>query len=131
MRDEVEYVNPCQPSPCGANSQCREVNTQAVCSCLPNYIGTPPACRPECLSSSECPSDKACINQKCKDPCPGTCGINAKCRVNNHSPICSCKKGYVGDPFTRCNPRPRKSRSLLMTIFEKTKQDPLIDFNIK
>ncbi|VEN50381.1 unnamed protein product, partial [Callosobruchus maculatus] len=101
-----EPKNPCQPSPCGPNSQCREVNGQAVCSCLPNYIGSPPGCRPECTVSSECAQDKACINQKCSDPCPGTCGLNANCQVINHSPICSCKAQFTGDPFTRCFPIP-------------------------
>lgn len=101
---EPVYVNPCQPSPCGPNSQCREVNQQAVCSCLPTYIGSPPGCRPECVQSSECSSNKACINQKCVDPCPNVCGTNAVCRVQNHSPICSCIPNYIGDPFTRCNP---------------------------
>lgn len=101
-------VNPCQPSPCGPNSQCRQTNGQAVCSCLPTYVGSPPSCRPECVVSSECPLDKACINQKCKDPCPGTCGINARCDVRNHSPICSCKVDMTGDPFVRCYPLPRK-----------------------
>lgn len=52
--------------------------------------------------SSDCTQDKACANQKCIDPCPGTCGINAKCQVINHSPICSCLPDYVGDPFVRC-----------------------------
>lgn len=97
-----EYVNPCQPSPCGPNSQCREVNGQPVCSCLKEYIGSPPACRPECTSSSECPTDKACVNRKCVDPCPGVCGQNAQCQVRNHSPICSCNDGFTGDAFTRC-----------------------------
>lgn len=103
-------MNPCQPSPCGPNSKCREVSNQAVCSCLPNYIGSPPGCRPECVVSSECPYDQACSNQKCIDPCPNTCGQNAKCRVNNHSPICYCMDGHTGDPFTRCYPQPRKIR---------------------
>lgn len=103
-----EYVNPCSPSPCGSNSQCREVNEQAVCSCLPTYVGSPPNCRPECVVSSECARDKACISQKCSDPCPGTCGTNANCRVNNHSPICTCRNEYTGDPFTRCFAIPRK-----------------------
>lgn len=98
----MEHVNPCQPSPCGPNSQCREINEQAVCSCLPNYIGSPPGCRPECTVSTECPHDKACINQKCGDPCPGSCGLNANCQVIKHSPICSCQSGHTGDPFTRC-----------------------------
>lgn len=105
-----EITNPCQPSPCGPNSQCKAVNEQAVCSCLPNYLGSPPGCRPECVVSTECSLNRACINQKCTDPCPGTCGLNAKCEVINHSPICSCPVDYTGDPFTRCFPTPRKLR---------------------
>lgn len=101
-------VNVCRPSPCGPNSQCREVNKQAVCSCLPNFSGTPPGCHPECVISSECESSKACINQKCQNPCQDTCGVNSDCRVINHSPICNCKASYTGDPFTRCDPILRK-----------------------
>lgn len=112
-----QYVNPCQPSPCGPNSQCREINEQAVCSCLPNYMGSPPGCRPECVSSSECRADKACVNQKCVDPCPGVCATNANCRVNNHSPICICNNGFTGDPLTRCYPIPRKFRKVVAFLF--------------
>lgn len=54
------------------------------------------------MVSSECSQDKTCINQKCVDPCPGTCGQNARCHVTNHSPICSCSPGFTGDPFIRC-----------------------------
>lgn len=100
--------NPCQPTPCGPNSQCKESNGQAVCSCLAQYIGSPPACRPECTVSAECAQSQACVNQKCVDPCPGTCGLNANCQVVNHSPICSCRISYTGDPFSRCYPIPRK-----------------------
>lgn len=96
--------NPCNPSPCGANSQCKEINKQAVCSCLPNFNGSPPNCRPECIVSSECPPNLACSKQKCTDPCLGTCGENANCNVINHSPICACKTGLTGNPFTRCFP---------------------------
>ena len=103
-----EPGDPCVPSPCGPNSQCRNVNGQAVCSCLPTYIGSPPGCRPECVVSSECAQNRACVNQKCVDPCPGTCGLNARCEVINHSPICSCQVGFTGDPFTRCFTIPRK-----------------------
>lgn len=94
--------NPCNPSPCGPNSQCRNINKQAVCSCVIGYIGNPPTCRPECVTSSECSLVKACINQKCVDPCIGTCGIRARCEVINHNPICSCPEQHSGDPFTRC-----------------------------
>ena len=101
---EPESKNPCSPSPCGPNSQCREINGQAVCSCVVGYIGSPPTCRPECITSSECSLNEACVNQKCIDPCPGTCGLNARCQVVNHNPICSCPPKYTGDPFTRCSP---------------------------
>lgn len=101
-------INPCQPSPCGLYSQCRESNGQAVCSCLPTYIGAPPSCRPECTVSTDCAINLACENTKCVDPCPNSCGQGTTCRVVNHSPICMCKLGYSGDPFTRCSFIPRK-----------------------
>jgi hypothetical protein len=94
---------PCVPSPCGPNSQCREINGQAVCSCSSSYVGSPPNCKPECVVNSECSQDKSCINQKCSDPCPNTCGILAKCYVKNHNPICVCPQGYTGDPFSQCS----------------------------
>lgn len=101
---------PCTPSPCGLNSRCRELNNHAVCSCLPDMIGAPPNCRPECLVSSECPLDKSCINQKCKNPCENVCGLNARCMVVNHNPICSCELGYTGDPFVRCLKEEQRKR---------------------
>ena len=94
--------DPCVPSPCGPNSICRVKGGSAICSCQTNYIGSPPSCRPECVTSSECPQNQACINQRCTDPCPGTCGLQARCNVINHNPICSCPPGFTGDPFTRC-----------------------------
>lgn len=102
MVPSAPLSDPCLPSPCGPYAQCRKVNNHAVCSCLPTYIGAPPQCRPECVVSSECSLDKACLNQKCKDPCPGTCGLNSRCQVINHNAICSCNTGYTGDPFIRC-----------------------------
>lgn len=104
----IDYEYPCSPSPCGPNSQCVELNGLPACTCLPTYIGSPPFCRPECVISSECPLSKACVNQKCIDPCPGACGENSICRVNNHSPICSCPNGFTGNAFSRCHPIPRK-----------------------
>jgi len=106
--EEEKVTDPCQPSPCGPFSQCRVVNGHAVCSCQPEYIGAPPTCHPECMVSSDCTQDKACINQKCRDPCPGTCGLSAKCQVLNHNPICSCPPGFTGDPFLRCQPQESK-----------------------
>lgn len=99
-----EPVNPCQPSPCGPNALCKVIGESPSCSCLPEFVGSPPSCRPECVSNSECPTNLACINQKCKDPCPGSCGYNADCKVVSHALMCSCPFGQTGDPFTSCNP---------------------------
>lgn len=95
-------TTPCTPSPCGPNSQCRENNGQAVCSCVSGFIGSPPTCRPECVVSTDCSLNQACINQKCQNSCEGGCGIGADCVVINHNPVCSCRPQFTGDPFTRC-----------------------------
>lgn len=65
-------------------------------------MGAPPACRPECTISAECPSNQACSNQRCINPCIGSCGVNAECKVVNHNPICTCPASYTGEPFSRC-----------------------------
>lgn len=96
--------NPCIPSPCGPNSQCKVSGESPSCSCLPDFLGVPPNCKPECISNGECSSHLACINKKCKDPCPNTCGANAECKVVSHTPQCICSTGFTGDPFSQCNP---------------------------
>lgn len=128
-RDEPPptQVNPCFPSPCGLYAECRPNGNNPSCSCLPNYFGSPPNCRPECVVNSDCASDKACIAEKCRNPCEGSCGFNsgkkqffqsnslaskliqfancisnAECRVQNHIPSCTCRPHYTGDPFTQC-----------------------------
>lgn len=104
---EQEPLNPCIPNPCGSFATCRDQGGYPSCSCLPQYTGTPPNCRPECVISAECPSNKACINEKCRDPCPGSCGVNALCTVNDHTPNCYCPSGYIGDPFNLCALKPQ------------------------
>lgn len=100
--DSPPEIDPCNPSPCGANAVCRD----GVCSCLPEYQGDPySSCRPECILNSDCPRNRACIRNKCKDPCPGTCGQDAICTVLNHIPICSCPTGMAGNPFVECRPQ--------------------------
>ena len=103
----TEVINPCFPSPCGSNAVCNERQRAASCQCIPDYFGDPyVACRPECVVNSDCPSSKACQQLHCIDPCPGTCGVNANCRVQNHIPTCTCNEGYIGDPFTACRLKP-------------------------
>ena len=78
------------------------------CTCLPEYIGNPyENCRPECILNDECSRNQACIRNKCRDPCPGTCGQSAQCDVVNHIPVCSCPEGLTGDPFANCRPLPQ------------------------
>ena len=99
----IEVVQPCNPSPCGTNAQCSEQRGAASCTCILDYIGNPYVeCKPECTVNSECPRDKACINNHCEDPCPGVCGQHATCRVANHIPQCTCDPGYSGNPFVSC-----------------------------
>lgn len=93
----AEPTDPCQPSPCGPNSQCRNAENRAICSCLPEMINSPPNCRPQCVVNSECSLTEACVNNKCVNPCQsGTCGNQARCEVINNSPICSCREGTTG-----------------------------------
>lgn len=93
--------DPCNPSPCGANAVCHD----GACTCLPEYRGDPyTACRPECVQNPDCPLDKACVRNKCFDPCTGVCGQNAKCTVINHTPMCACPDGMSGNAFAACYP---------------------------
>lgn len=98
--------SPCNPHPCGSNARCQVVFNTAQCSCLPGMIGTAPSCRPECVAASDCPSGRGCVNNKCVDPCPGTCATDAVCKVVDHSPFCSCQQGFTGNAFSLCRPIP-------------------------
>lgn len=100
---EQDRPTPCVPSPCGANAECREQNNAGSCICLTGYFGNPyESCKPECLINSDCRSNLACYQNKCNDPCPGTCGINAYCNVINHIPSCTCHEQHFGDPYRIC-----------------------------
>lgn len=127
-------TNPCVPSPCGPFSVCQENNSGfPACSCLANYIGSPPNCRPECSLNSECRSDQACIREKCADPCPGSCGNRARCTVVNHTPICTCFEAHTGDPFSNCYPRqeptPKRKTNFLHSPLTRKKLTILYYFS--
>lgn len=109
--------NPCVPSPCGPNSQCRSQNERAMCVCLAGMFGAPPNCRPECDIHQDCPSNRACVQQRCEDPCVGSCGFNALCNVHNHQPICTCFDSYEGDPYSGCNARQGKCTNFCLLYF--------------
>lgn len=86
--------DPCNPSPCSVNGQCRVVNGAAACT------------YPECIINPDCPREKACFSQKCRDPCVDSCGVNALCQVVNHNPVCSCPSGFVGNARVECKLQP-------------------------
>lgn len=112
-----EQSTPCIPSPCGSNAICREQNGAGACQCLPEYFGNPyEGCRPECVLNSDCPSNRACIRNKCQDPCPGTCGQNADCQVVNHLPSCSCRIGFTGDPYQFCSVQSERKIIFLLPL---------------
>lgn len=106
-------LTPCVPSPCGSNALCREQNGAGACVCLPEYVGNPyEGCRPECVLNSDCAANRACVQAKCQDPCPGACAQLASCQVVNHLPSCTCPTGFTGDASRYCSriPDDRKSR---------------------
>lgn len=61
---------------------------------------------------NDCDIRKACIQNKCQDPCIGTCGINALCNVERHVPVCSCPDGWIGNAFVRCQPKPEGIKTM-------------------
>lgn len=86
--------SPCANSPCGANAVCKERDGVGSCACLPEYYGDPyTGCRPECVQNSECDYSRACINNKCQDPCQGVCPVNASksavCNVSDYVGLCA------------------------------------------
>lgn len=99
----IEYSSPCEPSPCGLNAECTERNGAGACKCIDTYVGNPyEGCRPECVINTDCPPMLACIQNKCKDPCPGICAPNGICQVVNHLPSCYCPPGLTGNAYVNC-----------------------------
>lgn len=91
--------DPCNPSPCGFNSECNN----GICTCLNEYFGDPYiGCKPECIMNIDCSTDKVCSRNKCINPCPGACATTAECVVYNHIPMCTCPQGTTGNAFREC-----------------------------
>ena len=126
-----EVIEPCNPSPCGINARCESRARAASCSCIQDYIGNPYIeCKPECVVNSECPRNLACVNQKCRDPCPGVCGVYASCYVTNHLPLCKCDPGYTGDAFVACQ-RITTRKNIYKNISLTLKQAQTLYINIQ
>lgn len=108
-----QCVDPCHElTPCAKSARCDVLDSipvrTMVCTCpegwVPDNAGE---CRavvtsvpPGCTSDNDCPSQEACINRICKNPC--NCGLYSSCFVQNHRPICSCEDGFEGNPNVAC-----------------------------
>lgn len=108
-------AQPCSPNPCDINAPCDSYGDQfAICNaCVGQDAVNSPTCRPECVMSSDCGFNKACLRNRCVDPCPGSCGINAECTIYHHDPICRCIHGFEGNPYEHCKPSTKRKHLLL------------------
>ena len=109
---EEKCINPCLTlNPCVAPATCKLVDTMPirtmVCICPDGYVTddnggcrTLPPIKSGCEADDECPQVEACINAVCRDPCG--CGLNARCDIVNHRPVCICEPGFYGDPEVAC-----------------------------
>lgn len=107
----AQCVSPCiLGDACAANAECYGDNHRAACRCLPGFDGNPLLrCeRVECRIDTDCPSDRACINQHCINPCANSpCASNAVCHVRNHNVACRCPESTpIGNPLVYCERQP-------------------------
>lgn len=100
-RDPCLIVSLCAPT-----AECKAERHRAVCRCPAGYRGDPfVSCKKkECTRDQDCPSDRACIQEKCENPCTikQQCGTHARCFVEQHTVQCACDPPWTGDPKRQC-----------------------------
>lgn len=107
----------CDDQSCGTQAYCKGTNHQPYCYCRDRMFGDPfVECKaddepkPECTIDSECPSQLACINQHCDNPCvkANICSRDQKCSVWDTIPlrtlVCTCPSDTVTDANGNCKP---------------------------
>lgn len=114
--------NVCDPNPCGPNAICSITNEgHHMCHCPEGLSGDPTSISgcggPECRTDDDCSLTLACTGLRCRDPCPGSCGIGATCRVEKHHPVCTCIHGLTGNPLIRCSPLPGKALDHVYNLY--------------
>lgn len=105
-----QCVNPCiLGDPCARNAECYGSNHRPACKCPPGYEGNAfDRCqRVECHTDTDCPNNRACIGQRCVDPCSSVadppCAQNAICYAQNHAAGCVCPSHLPeGNPLSYC-----------------------------
>lgn len=102
-----QCIDPCTTqNACASNAVCRVSEHRVLCLCPDGYRGEPTKeCKKsECTFDNDCDVDKRCESGSCRNPClqPGSCGINAQCRVVNREAQCSCPPSHFGNPKIEC-----------------------------
>ena len=109
-----QCTDPClHENPCSVRAECRVRGHQASCRCPPGYVGNPqidcrPEEEPECRTDGDCPSQLACLNNKCQNPCLviEPCQIPSECKVLPTLPVrtmvCVCPSGYISSGSGTC-----------------------------
>ena len=96
----------CSPATCESGAVCQGVNHRPICECPPGTKGNPNAgCKAiGCTNLKDCPTDRACFNGVCTDPCsmPDVCTVDQECKPFNHTAVCDCPPGFKGSPQTAC-----------------------------
>ncbi|KAK0077551.1 hypothetical protein PV326_009982, partial [Microctonus aethiopoides] len=107
--ESKKCIDPC-PGKCGTNALCNVNNHNLNCSCARCYEGDPQKiCTQfpetnECKNNTQCLKTQYCLTEVCRNPCPGSCGIDASCHVINHTLSCICPDCYEGDAYEQCTP---------------------------
>jgi hypothetical protein len=73
----------------------------------------------ECRTNDDCSYDRYCdtVAYQCVPVCQTQiCGKLASCTAVDHSAICSCLEGYVGNPRDECRERELILKSILSPI---------------
>lgn len=105
-------ANPCLVSnPCAVNAECYAQKHRARCRCPSGLLGDgyTQCLIIGCRANSNCPPNRACINDQCLDPCLNSpCAPTAECVSLDYQALCRCPAGTFGEPSVRCEPVPQK-----------------------
>lgn len=106
----------CDADSCAPTARCEGHRHQPVCTCQPGTTGNPYVeCagyrdQPQCVTDSDCPSQLACVNARCENPCAKSdvCAPQQTCTVIDTSPLrtvmCRCPVDMIIDSSGRCVP---------------------------